>query len=281
MATLYDNFSQVRQYIDQERPDLSAYATKVEMASYVSKTELSNCSYVTAADLPVIDENIVPKENNTYTLGDADHMYNSAYTYTLKLHENGWNDIHNVNDYLIGIKIGNTERFRIGGDYIAPLVNNTRSLGLNNQKWFAAYISNLYTDTAYLQDTSYTKSIVPAENNSYTLGDNSHFYNASYTSGLFVHQNNGWVNISNWQTKFRIDNADKYYLTSNRFYPYITGACHLGSSGNKWGDTYTSSIYADNAYISNYNNLIWTGTSAEYAALDNYTSYQIYMIKEA
>ena len=37
--TLYDNFSQVRQYIDQEKPDLS---------SYVTKTELSNCGYLTS-----------------------------------------------------------------------------------------------------------------------------------------------------------------------------------------------------------------------------------------
>ena len=39
MPTLYDNFSQVRQYIDQGKPDL---------ASYVTKTELANCGYLTS-----------------------------------------------------------------------------------------------------------------------------------------------------------------------------------------------------------------------------------------
>ena len=55
----------------------------------------------------------------------------------------------------------------------------------------------------------------------------------------------------------------------------------LGESSVRWRSTYTANIYADNAYISNYNNLIWTGTSAQYAALSNYTTYQIYLIQEA
>ena len=38
MPTLYDNFSQVRQYMDQEKPDLS---------SYVSNSELESMSYAT------------------------------------------------------------------------------------------------------------------------------------------------------------------------------------------------------------------------------------------
>ena len=55
----------------------------------------------------------------------------------------------------------------------------------------------------------------------------------------------------------------------------------LGQSSTQWRSTYTNSIYADNAYISNYNNLIWTGTAAQYALLDNYTTYQFYLIQEA
>lgn len=70
MPTLYDNFSQVKQYIDQEIPDLT---------SYVTKTELAACSYVTSSDLPVIDESIIPKETDTYTLGDSSHYYSTAY----------------------------------------------------------------------------------------------------------------------------------------------------------------------------------------------------------
>jgi hypothetical protein len=77
-----------------------------------------------------------------------------------------------------------------------------------------------------------------------------------------------------------INNGARFYLDNNGFYGNVNGARNLGSSTNKFGATYTSNIYADNAYISNYSNFLWTGTSAEYAALSDYTTYQIYMIKE-
>jgi len=56
MPTLYDNFSQVKQYIDQEIPDLT---------SYVTKTELANCSYLTS----IPSEYITQQElsTNSYT----------------------------------------------------------------------------------------------------------------------------------------------------------------------------------------------------------------------
>lgn len=64
--------------------------------------------------------------------------------------------------------------------------------------------------------------------------------------------------------------------TDENIIPKETATYTLGTSEAKWAATYTYNLYADTIH-----NFIWTGTSAEYAALDNYTSYQIYMIKEA
>ena len=161
--TLYDNFSQVRQYIDQEKPDLS---------SYVTKSELSNCGYLTSADLPVIDENIIPKENNTYTLGDSTYLYAATYTSRVK------------------------------------------------------------------------------------VGNNSQIYNDGGGITLSVNSNAG------------------LRMGSSNFYPKNNNAINLGQSSNKWNNAYISNLYADNIH-----NFIWTGTSVEYAALSDYTTYQFYLIE--
>jgi len=83
--TLYDNFSQVRQYIDQEKPDLS---------SYVTKTELSNCGYLTSIPVkyPTLTGFTIPTgateikfrsgglgiDNTTYDLFPSTITYSSA-----------------------------------------------------------------------------------------------------------------------------------------------------------------------------------------------------------
>ena len=170
--TLYDNFSQVRQYIDQEKPDL---------ASYVTKTELSNCGYLTSSDLPVIDESIVPKENNTYTLGNADHLYNANYTKYLYLNENK----------------------------------------------------------------------------------------------VYIYSN------STGQIKFGVNGADRFRINYNTFEPSISGNTNLGGgTSNPFTNAYFTNLYLNGTNIEDrFTYLVWTGTSAEYAALSDYTTYQFYLIK--
>lgn len=170
--TLYDNFSQIRQYIDQEKPDLS---------SYVTKTELAACSYVTSSDLPIINESIVPKENNTYTLGDANHLYNATYTKYLYLNENK----------------------------------------------------------------------------------------------VYIHSNSpGLMN-------FGVNGADRFRINYNTFEPSITGSTNLGGgTSNPFTNAYFKNLYLNGTNIEDrFTYLIWTGTAAEYAALSDYTTYQLYLIK--
>ena len=167
--------------------ELASYATKLELGAYVSKISLesmsyitmddvSACGYITANDIsiPVINENIIPKETGTYTLGDSSHLYAASY----------------ISDI-----------------------------------WMAS-------DTRF-----------------------------SYRG---INQVNLYMN-GNW----------RYVFHSNNFSPVLSNQS-LGTSTSKWANTYTSNLYADTIH-----NFIWTGTSAEYAALDNYTTYQIYLIQEA
>lgn len=77
-----------------------------------------------------------------------------------------------------------------------------------------------------------------------------------------------------------------HYTNSEHFLPKTNNTYYLGNTNFKWQRIYTYNLYTDttytaNLYADNIHNFIWTGTSAEYAALDNYTSYQIYMIKES
>ena len=175
--TLYDNFSQVRQYIDQEKPDLT---------SYVTKTELTNCGYVTSSDLPVINENIVPKENNTYTLGDSSYMYNATYS------------------------------------------------------------TKFYTEYLYLNENK-----------------------------VYIYSN------STGQMKFGVNGADRFRINYNTFEPSITGNTNLGGGiSNPFTNAYFKNLYLNGTNIEDrFTYLVWTGTSAEYAALSNYTTYQLYLIE--
>lgn len=172
--TLYDNFSQVRQYIDQEKPDLS---------SYVTKTELSGCSYATTSQIPVIDENLIPNTNNTYTLGNSSNYYKTSYA------------------------------------------------------------KNVYVDNTIK------------------------FWQAS----------SGELDID-------LSGVTKYFFNPDRFAPSTANnhnKLDLGKSDRSWKTTYTQSLYLNGTNIEDrFTYLIWTGTSAEYAALPNYTTYQIYLIEK-
>lgn len=228
-------------------------------------------------------KSIVPAENNSYTLGDASHMYSNTYSYNLWVNSYAQNGFkHNSNESFF-VSVANTNKFVFATNAFYPYQNN-RKLGLDNHYWGSAYISDIYTNTAYLQDTSYTKSIVPAENESYTLGDNSYYYKSTYSSNLVMNTYESGFYIAAGQyggIKIRIATLDRFNIGSGAIYPLRTGST-IGTTANPFAYTYTQNLILNGTDIEDrFNNFIWTGTSAEYAALDNYTSYQIYMIKEA
>ena len=142
--------------------------------------------------------------------------------------------------------LGTLQAHYTNSEHFLPKVNNTYYLGNTNFKWQRIYTYNLYSDSIVLAD-------------SYNSIDNA----------------------SNTRINFKINQNNRFKMTNVEFAPVNNNGVNLGTSSEKFSKTYTSTLYADTAYISNYNNLIWTGTSAQYAALSDYTTYQIYMIKES
>ena len=369
--TLYDNFSQVKQYIDQNQVDLSSYVSKTELAnaSYVTNNTLNsylstdnftkpagfdtvklwdtglsvstvngkiypdwlsysavngstyNYSFISGGTLKnfingrlaniestyattsyvadyvaehggggstTIDENIIPKENNTYTLGDESHLYSATYSSRLKVGNNS--QIYNDGGG-ITLSVNSNAGIRMGSSNFYPKNNKGMNLGQSSNAWNNTYTSNIYADTVYLQDTSYTKSIVPAETATYTLGDSNHIYSNTYSRGVYLGTGIRMFSESSAASTdmaISLGGVSYFYLNTNRFAPNgaaNNGKLDLGAADRKWNHIYGKSVNADATYTANLyadtiHNFIWTGTSAEYAALPDYTTYQIYMIKE-
>ena len=327
--TLYDNFSQVRQYIDQNQVDLS---------SYVTKDELNEMSYATTSQLPVIDENIIPKANNTYNLGSSAYKY--KYTYT--------NNIGAPSTGLV-IRLGDYNRFTFTDKDIHPVYSSTTTLGTAAAPWSYTYtknlilngsdVNNVFPTYAYVVDyvdqhggggsTVIDENIIPKANNTYTLGSASYLYSSIYTNKIQTTNNGMWVDFEgnhrflftnyafrpNENNKSTLGNANNQYATVytyninlnqsqikqdeysigfnvngnntmrmfvDSFRPWVDKGATLGSSSTQWSTTYTSNLYINGTNIeSRFDNLIWTGTADQYEALSDYTTYQIYMIKES
>lgn len=171
-------------------------------------------SYV-ESKIPVIDENIIPKESGSYTLGDASHLYNTLYIQRLVSTSTGMN-----------VQIGNNGKYFLGGSTIRPAAVGM-NLGTDTWPW-----NTVYTNAAYLQDTSYTKSIIPAGNDTYTLGDSSNYYHTLYSNRI---QGNSSVNI-------RTGGNNRLTVTGTAFRP-MQQNYNLGTSDYPFTTAYTSNIY--------------------------------------
>lgn len=221
------------------------------LSNYYTKTEINNASYVTSSALPVINENLIPKETNTYTLGDASNLYAASYTQSIKINHPsraGWIISSEGSGNELQLKPYNTQRTINVIDYYG-------------NKMIRMYANNASTNYSYSYCVTYFDKPV-------------YFNDTTYTSNLYSGKSSIKMNDRNvdiWANNKKLINASDYggvVPTQTNF--------SLGSSSNKWGSTYTTDLYADNIH-----NFIWIGTSAEYAALSDYTTYQIYMIKES
>ena len=350
VATYYPDFTYLFSYVGDA---LSGIDVDIDLSSYVTKDELSAQSYVTYSyvsnnyvkkyetivtpdakigNLSIENElkvnantysyNIIPQENNTYTLGDSSHLYSATYTSNIYLSEkNGW---ENVSTWQTRFKLDGSTKYYLTSNRFYPGTNESASLGLSNQRFLDTYTTNLYS--TYIAGTTYVSSYqamyfgtdrpwclygsgggsneetiltnkssagkwfrvkdyygnnilgiyelnsagnkieIPAA----TYITNIYTENVSYASGKSSIKMND-RNIDIYANNKKMINLSDY----NGLVPIQTNV-NLGGSANKWSATYTTDLYADTIH-----NFIWTGTSAQYAALDNYTSYQIYLIKES
>lgn len=217
----------------------SYYTTKSELSSagYITSGDVAQMGYLTSSDLPVIDENLIPKETNTYTLGDASHLY--AASYVSDMWTSGKNRISNRSDNQINIQLNNGWKYTFHSNGLSP-ATQSQDLG-NGTPWRSTYTTNLYTDTAYLQDTSYSSSIVPKETNTYGLGSFDNPWAFTYSYQLNVGNNSKIYNDSGGVTVSINANNGVRFGTS-AVYPKTSGGFSLGSSSNRWAYTYTNNL---------------------------------------
>lgn len=227
MPTLYDNFNQVRQFIDENN------------SSYVSKSELASASYVTTSQLPVIDESIVPKEDNTYTLGNSSYFYNTSYLTNLYL--NSGTKIY-ADEYFLNIRVNGNTATKLSSVSFRPWTDNGLTLGASTNRWSTTYTSNLYTtniigdgitiksddDIEIYPYTGqiYTYSIWPSENNNYDLGDSNVKWRDIYTYNL---------------------HADNYYtetlVVNDNLIPTVDNYFTVGDNSYLYNAVYTQQLY--------------------------------------
>lgn len=190
MPTLYDNFSQVKQYIDQEKPDLTSYVTKTELAgmSYVTSYTLN--SYLT------VPPSIVPNPTVPYTLyrygissNDQWHfIYPNAISYTnaVSTDGNAWASVGTVRNYVDG-RLVEIESSYATTTYVADYVAEHGGGGGSEVTY--AYLSENYVAKAGDEMSGYLYISYNAPGNAdYSLNTYSHIVagNAEKTTPSFI-----------------------------------------------------------------------------------------------
>jgi hypothetical protein len=109
--------------------------------NYIDQTKLSANSYVTSADIPTIDEDIIPKETDSYTLGSSSYKYLS--TYSSNIYTRDVCKIHSTSNYNLLFYINGNNRFTMDTLNFTPGGNGTHNLGGANNKWAYTYTNYL------------------------------------------------------------------------------------------------------------------------------------------
>lgn len=180
--------------------------TAIENMAYITMADVSACGYITTSDIPsvvvpVVDENLIPKENNTYTLGDSTHLYDATYTNSLKF--STYNDITNASNTRINFKINQNNRFKMTNVEFAPVNNNGVNLGTSSEHFKNTYSYNYYTgfNTALTSNSDYnlqfsingvtrfgmdTVNFFPNGNGNKNLGTTANQWAYTYTKYLII-----------------------------------------------------------------------------------------------
>lgn len=243
-------------FIDQNELSANSYVTSDVLSDYttynyvdgqlencVTKTELSAQSYATTTDLsnylPYLgvlqahytnSEHFLPKVNNTYYLGNSNFRWQLVYTYNIYTSNlycgnivlsDTYNSIVNASNTRINFQINQNNRFKMTNVEFAPVSNNGVNLGTSTEHFNRAYISNLYTDTAY-----------------------STRYNFTY---------NTWVGSdSDYEFHIGVNNQKRFQMNMYQFYAVTNpDNSSLGVPNYPWAYTYTKFLIGQNANISN------------------------------
>lgn len=245
--TLYDNFSQVRQYIDQEKPDLSSYVTKTELSNcgyltsvpseYITQQELSGNSYATTSELSSYLPLSGGTLNGNLTLGNT-YFLTVGTQRAWKLFEDG----SGRGAYIALQATVDSKSFFIRD------VNNNNIIEVFNNNAAANYVKNYNLIT-------YTCNIKPINSNTYTLGSSDSIWTSTYTNNIYstniiLSYGYNWIkNTSNTQIDFGVNQYNRAKLTNTEFCPSTNNGIKLGTSTNQWDRTYTGYLYLNGTNI--------------------------------
>lgn len=234
MPTLYDNFSQIRQYIDEN-------AGQADLSSYVTKTELANASYVTSSDL------------NDYP----------TYTYVsdnfLSLHGDRVMDGTLTLSNSVPAILGTERSWKIyeggtgSGAYIALQANvdskyfYIRDNAGNNL--IQIYESSNNTAKSAITNftvNTYTNNILPRTNSTYNIGSSTARFASTYTDVAYITNNNKMRDVTNAGWYFSRNNTDIFKVMAGGsnigISPSSNNSRYLGSSEEQWAYTYTRNL---------------------------------------
>ena len=231
------------EYITQQELSSNSYLTQhQDLSSYVSKTELSNAGYISSIPSEYITESELSACGYITTIP-------SEYVTQQELSSNSYLTQHqDLSSYVSKTELS-------GMSYVT-------STALENASYATqSYVTDKISAIPSVDLSSYaTQSYVASYTNDNflplsggTLSGDLIVNGKSYAYSFNLSEKNGWENINNWQTRFRLDGSIKYYLTSNRFYPGSNESASLGLSSQRFSDTYTKNIYTDNLYLNGTN----------------------------
>ena len=237
--------------------------------------------------MPVIDESIIPNTTLTYTLGDAEHLYDATYASNVYI---GTNFIKDITNNCLAIYRNNTLITKITAGSWPGMVpgGTTRYLGSSTNQWLGTYSTYFYengTDISdkYATKTELTESLIPNTTLTYTLGDSSHFYNAAYISNIkFTGDGRSSISATNSTTLRLAPNDIGFYLDTNGFRAGSNGNKNLGTSSAQWAYTYSNNFIENGTNIKDIYTQTEIVTQNEYDALttEQKNSETIYVISD-
>lgn len=164
IGTVLDNSS----YVSKTELSAQSYSSKSYVVEYVQTyaastvdlTDYARKSYVESYYFPLIggniNGNIIPSSTNTYTLGDASHLFSATYSAAFVL-ENG-TGLSKSSSSRLDINLNGDNKFYVGSGGLFPV--GTKQLGSNGTRFDAAYFNRLYLNGVNVEDDYATKSYV-------------------------------------------------------------------------------------------------------------------------
>lgn len=260
MATLYDNFERVKNYIVQTKPDLSTYATKSYVADYVSdcgyitsipseyitQAELSANGYLTSVPSNYVTTTILSNQSYVTTTALNTRLSNAGYITMGDVAACGY--ISSIpSEYVTDSELSSKGYLTAVPDtyatksYVADYVSTYGGGGTPD---LSAYVTKTeLSGMSYATTSQLTGNILPSGSSTY-LGNGLYPYYSISSQQFIV----GTANGSNAGTGTISYNARGINVSQN-IVPSTSNTKNLGSSTYWFGYTYTKNLILNGSNI--------------------------------